>query len=166
MRRRRLWAETVIALLWLAALCGCESLDRNMWDTPAPLPQSEPVRLPPADSVPTKGKERIPPLSEAFRLANPVEPTAWNLHKGKELFGIFCVPCHGVSGKGDGPIAAKYVPTPVDIGPGSAASKQPDGVLFAIISSGSGGMPAFRHDLDPAERWMIVRHLRALKQTP
>ncbi|MCL5965803.1 MAG: cytochrome c [Deltaproteobacteria bacterium] len=154
------------AFVLVLALCGCEKIDRNMWDSPAFKPESDPVRLPPADSVPTKGIERIPSFAEAKALKNPVKRTEWNLLKGKELFGIFCVPCHGASGKGDGPIAKKYVPTPADIGPGGVTPHLADGELYVIISSGSGGMPAFRHDLLPTERWLIVDYLRALKQTP
>jgi mono/diheme cytochrome c family protein len=144
-------------------LHGCEKLDRNMYDNPAFKPQEEPVRLPPMDSVPTKGRERIPPLKETAKLANPVEPTEWALRKGKELFGIYCVPCHGDSGKGDGPVGKKYVPTPADLRPGTHGAHHSDGELFVIISAGAGGMPAFRADLTPVERWQIVAFLRTLK---
>jgi len=151
------------AILAAAFLPACERIDRNMWDTPAAKPQREPVRLPPADSVPTKGREHIPSMAEAVKLENPVEPTERNRLKGKELYGIFCVPCHGASGKGDGLVGQKYVPVPVDLRPGSPISKLPDGVLFVFISNGAGGMPAFRADLDPAERWHVIAYLRTLK---
>lgn len=164
--RARAAAAAAALLAAGALLAGCEKLDRNMWESPAFKAQSEPLRLPPADSIPTKGKERIPPFAEARALKNPVERTDWNLSRGKELYGIFCTPCHGTSGKGDGPIAGKYVPAPADISPAGAAGKLSDGELFVVISSGSGGMPAFRHDLEPKERWMVVHYLRALNQTP
>jgi len=162
-RGRRLLALLAAAAFTVASLSSCERIDRNMWDNPAFKPQEEPVRLPPKDSVPTKGKEHIPSMAEAVKLKNPVEPTEWELLKGKELYGIFCVPCHGVSGKGDGPVAKKYVPAPADLHPGSPVSALPDGVLFVIISDGAGGMPAFRADLTPGERWHIVAYLRKLK---
>jgi mono/diheme cytochrome c family protein len=142
---------------------ACEKIDRNMWDNPAFKPQEEPVRLPPGDSIPTKGRERIPSMAEAASLQNPVAPTESNLAKGKELYGIFCVPCHGASGRGDGPVGKKYVPTPADLHAGSPVSRLPDGTLFVIVSNGAGGMPAFRADLAPIERWSIVAYLRTLK---
>jgi mono/diheme cytochrome c family protein len=155
----------LLAALVLAAgtLAACERIDRNMWDNPAFKPQEEPVRLPPKDSVPTKGKERIPSPAEAANLKNPVEPTEWNLSKGNELYGIFCVPCHGASGKGDGPVGKKYVPAPADLRPSAHGAHHSDGELFVVISSGAGGMPPFRADLAPGERWQIVRYLRTLK---
>jgi mono/diheme cytochrome c family protein len=102
-------------------------------------------------------------MAEAVKLKNPVEPTEWNLSKGKELYGIFCVPCHGVSGKGDGPVGKKYVPTPADLRSSAHGAHHSDGERFVVISSGAGGMPAFRADLTPGERWQIVRYLRTLK---
>ncbi len=153
----------VLLLAGAAAFTACERIDRNMWDNPAFKPQAEPVRLPPKDSVPTKGIERVPPLAEASRLASPVKGTESELLRGKELYGIFCVPCHGESGAGDGPVGKKYVPTPADLRPGSPAVKRSDGEIFVILSSGLGGMPAFRADLSPGDRWRIVAHVRTLK---
>lgn len=144
-------------------LPACEKMDRDMYDNPAFRAQEEPVRLPPADSIPTKGRTRIPPLTEASRLANPVEPTDWTLVEGKELFGIFCTPCHGETGAGDGPVGKKYVPTPSDIRPTGHGGHHSDGELFVILSKGIGGMPAFRADLSPEERWKIVLYVRTLK---
>ncbi len=158
----------LIALLlaWLAAAAAftaCERIDRNMWDNPAYRPQEEPLRLPPKDSVPTKGIERVPPLAEAARLANPVKPAEPELLRAKEVFGIYCVPCHGEGGRGDGPVGRIYVPKPADLRAGSPVMGLSDGQLFVVISSGLGAMPAFRADLSPEERWQIVSYLRTLK---
>ena len=154
------------ALLFAAAallLPACEKIDRDMYDSPAFKAQEEPVRLPPADSVPTKGRERIPPLTEASRLANPLKADEWTLLQGKELYGIFCSPCHGQSGAGDGPVGRKYLPPPADIRQSAHGGHHADGEFFVIISMGIGGMPGFRADLDPGERWKIVHHLKTLK---
>jgi mono/diheme cytochrome c family protein len=152
------------AFLAMALLAGCEKLDRNMYDNPAFRPQEEPVRLPPEGSVPTKGLEHTPkPESpEAAALKNPEKVTDFSLLAGKELFGIYCTPCHGASGKGDGPVAKKFVPTPVDIS-GTGFGQAPEGMLFAIVTHGMGGMPPFRSDLTAKERWLVVAYLRTLK---
>jgi mono/diheme cytochrome c family protein len=153
----------LLAAAALIALPGCEKIDRNMYDSPAFKAQEEPVRLPPSDSIPTKGREKIPPLSDAARLENPVKATDGTRLQGKELYGIFCVPCHGESGMGDGLVGKKYLPAPADIRQSAIGGKLSDGELFVIISSGYGGMPALRSDLSPEERWKIVVHLRTLK---
>ena len=147
-----------------ALLAGCEKLDRNMYDNPAFRPQEEPVRLPPAGSVPTKGLEHTPKpgTPEAAALKNPEKVTEFSLLAGKELYGIYCAPCHGESGKGDGPVAKKFVPTPVDIS-GTGFGMAPEGMLFAIVTHGWNGMPPFRGDLSPRERWLVIAYMRTLK---
>lgn len=166
MRRISLKRPVVVAAAFLAValLAGCEKIDRNMFDNPAFRPQEEPVRLPPEGSVPTKGLEHTPGpgTPEAAALRNPEKVTEFSLLKGKELFGIYCTPCHGASGKGDGPVAKKFVPTPVDIS-GTGFGKAPEGLLFAIVTHGLNGMPPFRSDLIVKERWLVVAYLKTLK---
>jgi mono/diheme cytochrome c family protein len=165
-RRILLVRFVVVAAALLAAtlLAGCEKLDRNMYDNPAFRPQEAPVRLPPSGSVPTKGLEHTPKpgTPEATALENPEKVTDFSLLAGKELFGIYCAPCHGASGKGDGPVARKFVPTPIDIS-GTGFGQAPEGMLFAIVTHGMGGMPPFRADLTARERWLVVGYLRTLK---
>ena len=132
---------------------------------PAYRPQEEPVRLPPEGSVPTKGLERTPKpgTPEAAALKNPEKATESSLLAGKELFGIYCAPCHGASGKGDGPVAKKFVPTPVDISGAGHRDAPSRRELFAVVTHGRGGMPPFRSDLTAKERWLVVAYLRTLK---
>jgi mono/diheme cytochrome c family protein len=162
--RFRFAAGLVVAILAVFPFAGCEKLDRNMYDNPAFRPQEEPVRLPPAGSVPTKGLEHTPKpgTPEAAALKNPEKVTEFSLLTGKELFGIYCAPCHGESGKGDGPVAKKFVPTPVDISD-SGFGDAPEGLLFAIVTHGENGMPPFRSDLTAKERWLVVAWLKTLK---
>jgi mono/diheme cytochrome c family protein len=153
------------AFLAMGLLAGCEKLDRNMYDNPAFRPQEEPVRLPPGASVPTKGLNHTPKpgTPEAAALRNWEKVSDFSLLTGKELFGIYCTPCHGESGKGDGPVAKKFVPTPTDISSTGHGSHHPEGDLFAIVTHGKNGMPPFRSDLTAEERWLVVAYLRTLK---
>lgn len=153
------------AIVAVTTFTACEKIDRNMWDNPAFRPQEDPVRVPPADSVPTKGRERVPlpGTPGAASLWSPVKATESSLLAGKELYRVYCAPCHGASGKGDGPVAKKFVPTPVDISPSGHGAHHPDGDLFAVLTHGRNGMPAFRGDLTPRERWLVVAWLRTLK---
>jgi len=105
----------------------------------------------------------VPPLAEAARLANPLKPAKEDLVRGKDLFDIFCVPCHGETGRGYGPVGKKFVPVPADLRAGSPVMGLSDGQLFVVVSSGLGTMPAFRADLSPGERWQLVSFLRTLK---
>jgi len=153
------------AIVAVTTFTACEKIDRNMWESPAFRSQEAPVRHPPEDSVPTKGLEHTPKpgTPEATALKNPEKTTEFSLLAGKELYGIYCAPCHGESGKGDGPVAKKFVPTPADISAAGHGAHHPDGDLFAVITHGRGGMPPFRSDLSARERWLVVAYLRTLK---
>ena len=161
----RVFVYAAVLVAALAIFAGCEKLDRNMYDNPAFRPQEEPVRLPPAGSVPTKGLEHTPKpgTPEAAALKNPERVTEFSLLTGKELFGIYCTPCHGSSGKGDGPVAKKFVPTPADISATGHGAHHPDGDLFAIVTHGKNGMPPFGSDLTAKERWLVVAYIKIFK---
>ncbi len=164
MRRAAAIPAAACAVALLAAIGGCERIDRNMWDNPAYKAQEEPIRLAPKDSVPTKGIEHVPALADASRLANPLAPAGKaDLVRGNDLFTIFGSPCHGETGRGDGPVGKKFTPAPADLRAGSPVMGLTDGQIFVVVSSGLGPMPAFRADLSPKERWQIVSFLRTLR---
>ena len=150
-----------LPLLLALAAGSCEKIDRNMWDNPARGPQSAPAPPAPEGSVPTKGAYHRPTPAEAARMTNPLAPSKSDLARGKELFGVFCVPCHGDSGKGDGPVGKKLAERPSNIGPQGMLPSLSDGDIFGIITNGSGPMPSFAADLPIEERWRIVAWLRS-----
>jgi mono/diheme cytochrome c family protein len=154
-----------VAIAVTALLAGCERIDRNMWYNPAFSPQEEPVRLPPSASVPTKGLEHVPAPGDAgtAALKNPEKVTDATLLAGKSLFHTYCTPCHGASGMGDGPVAAKLVPRPINISGTGFGKFAPEGLLFSILTHGAGGMPSFYEDLTPLERWRVVAYVKTLK---
>ena len=73
-----------------------------------------------------------------------------------------CTPCHGPSGKGDGPAAAALNPKPADW-TSDRVQKETDGSLFWKITNGRGAMPPWK-SLPENERWEIVNYLRTVKK--
>ncbi|HEV2546300.1 MAG TPA: cytochrome c [Stellaceae bacterium] len=78
------------------------------------------------------------------------------------MYAEHCAPCHGVSGRGDGPLAAGTPVRPADL---TAAHifEHSDGDLFWWISNGvsAGGMPGFAPQLDERERWDVINFIHA-----
>jgi mono/diheme cytochrome c family protein len=120
---------------------------------------------------PRKTGDMTPAETEA--LQNPKAPTLASLANGKKQFEIFCAPCHGVGGAGDGPVAGP----PFGKGPllgvlpiagpvGSQITKSfTDGHIYTVISQGIRRMPAYRR-IQPDDRWDIVNYLRYLNGQP
>jgi mono/diheme cytochrome c family protein len=95
-------------------------------------------------------------------LADPLIATPATLAKGKALYQIYCLVCHGAEGKGDGPIASK-IPTP----PSYRSTRllaYPPGRIFHVITKGANKMPSYAAQLTPDERWLVVTYVRAVLQ--
>ncbi len=113
----------------------------------------------------TEGEAWIAP-ARAARKPNPIPVEAASIAQGKELFVLGCLPCHGPSGKGDGPAAATLERNGVPIRPGNLSSaklwEQTDGALFWKLSEGRSPMPAFQETFSETQRWQIVNYVRTL----
>ncbi len=104
---------------------------------------------------------RPPPTPPAGR-ANPIAPNTESVAQGEALYQINCVPCHGPTGKGDGPVGLTLNPHPADLSQHAVPGVHSDGQLFEWISNGFPGsvMPAFHENLSEDEQWHIVNFLR------
>ena len=95
-------------------------------------------------------------------LHNPFKATPEVLERGKALYQIYCMVCHGAEGKGDGPIAAKIPP------PTSYKTERllgyPPGRFFHIITLGSNKMPSYAAQLAPNDRWLVITYVRKVLQ--
>jgi len=113
----------------------------------------------------TEGEAWIAP-ARAARKQNPIPADATSIAQGKELFVLGCLPCHGPSGKGDGPAAATLERNGVPIRPGNLSSaklwEQTDGTLFWKLSEGRSPMPSFQETFSETQRWQIVNYVRTL----
>ncbi|MBE8162376.1 MAG: cytochrome c [Bdellovibrionaceae bacterium] len=83
--------------------------------------------------------------------------------KGKAIFQINCVSCHGPEGKGDGPAAGALNPPPRDVVKGKWTKGGRSDQLFKTISNGIAGtsMAAFGH-LSKEDRWALVHFIRSI----
>jgi mono/diheme cytochrome c family protein len=91
--------------------------------------------------------------------------------RGKEQFGIYCTPCHGQDGAGQGMVHQRarallqgtWVP-PTDLHQENLLYK-PVGELFDNVSRGIRNMPPYARQIDVADRWAIILYLRALQRS-
>jgi copper transport protein len=105
-----------------------------------------------------------PPVQPDAGPVNPIPPNSESIAEGRSLYATLCVPCHGESGKGDGPVGVTLNPRPVDLTLHTVPGVHPDGRLFEWISSGYPGsvMPAFGPALTDDQRWHLVNYIRTL----
>ena len=91
--------------------------------------------------------------------------------RGKARFGIYCTPCHGQAGLGDGMVhkRAEALAQGGWIQPTNMTQEyvrnQPVGELFNTISNGVRNMPAYAAQIPPEDRWAIIMYVRALQRS-
>ncbi len=95
-------------------------------------------------------------------LAMVLPAAAWagDAAAGKTTFEANCSSCHGLTGKGDGPVGLKFVTkAPVDLHD-KYTQDQADGQLFFTLTRGRNLMPYYRDALSVQERWHVINYLR------
>lgn len=105
----------------------------------------------------------------AIRIPEKITPEF--IQKGREQYNVFCAPCHGLAGDGDGIIAQRAdrlkegTWTPPTSMHSEAVLQQPVGQIFDAITNGVRNMPAYGHQIRPEDRWAIVAYIQALQRS-
>lgn len=103
--------------------------------------------------------------------AFPVPVTERLMQRGQERYDIFCAPCHGLAGYGDGPVAKRADAlqegtwTPPSSYHTDLVRGRPVGHLFNTITNGIRNMPAYASQIPVPDRWAIVLYVRALQRS-
>jgi mono/diheme cytochrome c family protein len=156
MRRQR----AVLALMALLALGACKRANMysqaksDTYDRSRVFADGSTMRPPVAGTVARNAPDAPVP--------QPARITAALLARGRDRYGIYCAPCHGVGGNGHGIIIERGFPEPP---PFSAPRLRaaPASHFYSVISNGTGRMFAFDAQLEPEDRWAIVAYIRALQ---
>jgi mono/diheme cytochrome c family protein len=102
---------------------------------------------------------------------NPESVDAATLARGRQRYEIFCSPCHGLSGYGDGMVAKRADElqegtwTPPTSLHTELIRTRPDGHLYNTISNGIRNMPGYGSQIEIEDRWAIVAYVRALQRS-
>ena len=165
---RLLSAVCAIAFVLLSA--GCGSLLQDM----ATQPKNRP--LSPSDFFADGRSERpvventvahgaiaddelfVPKDSNNFPL--PVDAAL--LERGQGRYKIFCSPCHGLQGDGNGLVAMRGMKHPPTFHQ-DRLRQAPNGYFFDNITNGFGAMYSYSAQIPPRDRWAIIAYVRALQ---
>lgn len=93
----------------------------------------------------------------------PFVITMDDLKRGQEQFGIFCSPCHGLVGDGQGMIALRGFNPPPESLHQQRLREAPPGYIFHVITNGFGAMFGYEARIEPIDRWRIIAYVRALQ---
>lgn len=100
----------------------------------------------------------VPKDSNAF----PVPVNEALLERGEARYKIYCTPCHGLQGDGNGMIVDRGMKRPpsyhID-----RLRQSPNGYYFDVITNGFGSMYSYSAQIPPKDRWAIIAYVRALQ---
>ncbi len=92
-------------------------------------------------------------------LVNPVRKSPESLERGRQLYEVHCLVCHGAQGRGNGLVGQKFVPQPMNLTL-DYVQLQPDGQLYYTISHGSIAMPYYRQAIAAEDRWNVINYIK------
>jgi mono/diheme cytochrome c family protein len=110
-------------------------------------------------------------IGDGWVTVMPVPVTMSLMKRGQDRFDIYCEPCHGLSGYGDGIVAKRAEAlqegtwTPPSSYHTDLVRSRPVGHLFNTITNGIRKMPAYGPQIPVADRWAIVAYIRALQRS-
>jgi hypothetical protein len=84
------------------------------------------------------------------------------VERGRERYNVFCSPCHGFAGDGDGMIVQRGFRHPPSFHEDRMRTA-PVGHYFDVITNGFGVMYPYGYRVPPGDRWAIIAYIRALQ---
>ena len=92
----------------------------------------------------------------------PFELTTEVIGSGRERYDIFCSPCHGGLGAGDGMVVRRGMKAPPSFHV-DRLREAPIGHTFDVITNGFGAMYNYASRVPAHDRWAIAAYVQALQ---
>jgi mono/diheme cytochrome c family protein len=92
----------------------------------------------------------------------PMPVTDAVMARGRERFNVFCAPCHGRTGEGNGMIVQRGFRQPPSYHE-PRLREVPAGYFFDVMTNGFGAMQDYASQVPVADRWAIAAYIRALQ---
>jgi mono/diheme cytochrome c family protein len=154
----------LLLLAIVLAVAGCDDQSmrqQNRFDAYAPSkiwPNGSEAQPLPAGVV-AQGD-----LARTSEAKEPPPVTDSLMRTGRENFDVFCSPCHGLAGDGDGMIVQRGFPAPPSYHT-DRLRRAPAQHFFDVITDGYGVMYSYASRVRPHDRWAIVAYIRALQES-
>lgn len=192
MNKNKFVYTAFLAIAFAATFSACKDkrstgleYARNMYDPIAYNPDQpnknfkdgKTAQLPPAHTKPVGFKEydEFPNTKEGYEAAgvsmvNPLPVDTINLAQGQHLFKVFCSPCHGEKGDGQGHLVKieKFNGVPSYFSGSSSRGGDMKaltaGKIYHTITYGVNNMGSHASQISPTDRWKVVMYVQELQK--
>lgn len=147
-------------LVVAVSLCACEQPDManqprlETYETGANFNNGV-AALPVPDGTVARDYQRRP-------ADNPLPINHETLVHGQQQFNVFCGPCHGRNGQGQGVIVQRGFPAPPSLHL-PRLRQAGDQHFYEVISNGYGAMYPYASRVPEEDRWAIIAYIRSLQ---
>jgi mono/diheme cytochrome c family protein len=93
----------------------------------------------------------------------PIEVTETMVRRGQGRYMIYCAPCHGALGDGQG-ITKAYGMVATPSYHDDRLRQMAEGEIFNTITNGKNTMMPYGDKLSPDDRWAVIAYVRALQR--
>jgi len=165
-------AISALIVVIAVVMSGCR---RDMHDQPKYIPLRASTFFadnrsarPLVEGTVARGHLHEDTLLETGKLCNddetvfPFAIDASVLERGRERYDIYCSPCHGRTGAGDGMVVRRGFRRPPSYHDDRLRSA-PVGHFVDVMTNGFGAMLDYRQQVEPRDRWAIAAYIRALQ---
>ena len=101
-------------------------------------------------------------LAGDYVTAYPLPITRDVLERGQQRFNVFCAPCHGQLGDGNGMVVQRGFKQPPSFHI-DRLRDAPPGYFFDVMTNGFGTMYSYKSRVKVEDRWAIVAYIHALQ---
>jgi mono/diheme cytochrome c family protein len=101
-------------------------------------------------------------IGETLAADLPLPLTEALLARGRERFGVYCTPCHGALGNGQGMVVQRGFPAPRSFHEDRLRG-EPVGYFYDVMTNGFGRMQDYAAQVPVTDRWAIAAYIRALQ---
>jgi mono/diheme cytochrome c family protein len=162
-----LFLSVAIALIFFAVACRQDMQDQPKYKPLAPsrfFSDGKSARQLVEGTAPyiPEGKA-TPPITDLSKMTTlPFALTPQVMDRGQERFNIYCSPCHGRLGYGNGMVVQRGFRAPpsyhID-----RLRQAPLGHFYDVMTNGFGAMSSYADKVAPDDRWAVAAYIRALQ---
>ncbi len=149
----------IVVMLCLLGGCGLSMTQQKKYKTYSRAklwPNDTSAQQPPAHTVAQNDLAREQEAKTPPKVDNAL------LARGRQRYNIYCSPCHGIDGRGDGIVVKRGFPHPPSYFE-ARLMKAPASTFFDTITNGYGVMYSYADRVSPHDRWAIIAYIRALQ---
>jgi mono/diheme cytochrome c family protein len=92
----------------------------------------------------------------------PIPIIKADIERGQSRFNVYCTPCHGRLGDGNGMVVLRGFRQPPSYY-SDKLMRAPVGHFFDVMTNGFGAMPSYASRVMSDDRWRVAAYIRALQ---